>query len=271
MNWRRRIEALLAGGGPLMVFQPIARLADGQVVGYEALARFPEGQLPAGSADAGLTDETGAGFGPDVWFAHADLAGFGVELEVAAVDAALDRLDDVPAGCHLAINVGPSTLVSGRLAAAVADRDLSRVVVELTEHLAIDDYGAVRSAVVDLQAGHARVCTKIPGVAADDVGAGAASLRHLLELADLLSFAKLDIALTRAIDTDTVRQALAAGMVGMGTAAGFRVVAEGVEHEAQLVTLRSLDVHAAQGWHIGRPGPLPKEAPCDTSGPVSPS
>lgn len=242
-----------------MVFQPIHRLADGRRVGFEALARFPEDRLPAGSAAAGLVDEAGLGFGPDVWFAAADVEGLGVELEVAAIVAALDRLDDVPVGEYVAVNVGPATLVSGDLASAVAGRDLSRVVVEITEHMAIDDYAAVRSAVVDLQAAHgATVCTKIPGMAADDVGAGAASLRHLLELADLLAFAKLDIALTKNIDTDGVRQALAAGMVGMGDAAGFRVVAEGVEHEAQLVTLRSLGVHSGQGWHLGRPGPLPR-------------
>jgi EAL domain-containing protein (putative c-di-GMP-specific phosphodiesterase class I) len=166
----------------------------------------------------------------------------------------------VPADNYVAVNIGPAALVAGHLLDALGDRDLSRVIVEITEHMAIEDYAAVRLAVVTLQTRHsANVCTKIPGVAADDVGAGSASLRHLLELADLLAFAKLDVSLTRGIDSDRVRQQLAAGMVGMGTAAGFRVVAEGVENEAQLVTLRSLGVYAGQGWHLGRPGPLPKE------------
>jgi EAL domain-containing protein (putative c-di-GMP-specific phosphodiesterase class I) len=262
VDWRQRIEALIAGPGPHMVFQPIVRLADGVRTGWEALARFPEDRLPAGSAEAGLTDEAGFGFGPDVWFAHADLEGLGVPLEVAAITAALDRLADVPDDEYVAVNCGPGTLVSGQLAAAVAGVDLSRVVLELTEHLAIHDYPAVRRAVADLREAHsAGLCTKIPGFAADDVGAGAASLLHLLELADLLDFCKLDIALTRGIDTDDVRQALAVGLVGMGHQAGFRIVAEGVETEAQLVTLRRLGVYAAQGWHTGRPGPLPKEPP----------
>jgi EAL domain-containing protein (putative c-di-GMP-specific phosphodiesterase class I) len=262
VDWRRRLQTLLDGPGPVMVFQPIHELAGGQRVGFEALARFPSDLSDADlellhGPDWRLGSYTSEG--PAVWFQMADQLGFGVDLEVAAICAAIDRLDDVPLGNYIAVNVGPEALVSGRLLDALGDSDLSRVVVEITEHLAIDDYAAVRRAVTALQTRHsANVCTKVPGMAADDVGAGSASLRHLLELADLLAFAKLDIALTRGIDTDQVRQALAAGMVGMGTVAGFRVVAEGVEDEAQLVTLRSLGVYAGQGWHLGRPGPLPE-------------
>lgn len=244
-----------------MVFQPIFRLDDGVRVGWEALARFPEDRLPAGAGAAGLVDEQGLGFRPDVWFAHADIEGLGVELELAAIRAALRRLEDLPAGEYMAVNVGPEALVSGRLAEAIEEVDLSWVVIELTEHLAIRNYEAVRSAVVQLQEERsAKVCTKIPGIAADDMGAGAASLRHLLELRTVLDYCKLDVSLTAGIDTDEGRQVLAGAIVGMGLSAGFRVVAEGVEHEAQLVTLRSLGVHAGQGWHLGRPGSLPKEA-----------
>lgn len=260
MDWRRRIEALIAGPGPLMVFQPVVRLDDGRRIGFEALARFPEDRLPAGSADAGLVDEAGLGFSPDVWFSAAGVEGLGTELEVAAISAALERIPDVPAGHHIAVNVGPETLVSGQLSAALEGLDLSGVVVELTEHMAIRDYGAVKAAVVELQEEHsARCCTKIPWIAADDMGAGAASLHHLAELGELLAFAKLDLSLTRGIDTDRSRRALAAALVGMGHELGFRIVAEGVEHEAQRIALASLGAYAAQGWLIGRPGPLPQE------------
>lgn len=245
-----------------MVFQPIHRLEDGKRVGWEALARFPEDRLPVGSAAAGLTDEADLGFSPDVWFRAADLEGLGVALEVAAIRAALARLPDVPAGEYVAVNVGPETLVSGELASVVDGLDLSRVVVELTEHLAIDDYGAVRSAVVSLQRDHsANLCTKIPHIAADDVGGGVASLHHLAELGELLTFCKMDLSLTVGIDHDRGRRALASALVAMGHEMGFRIVAEGVEHEAQLVTLRAVGAHAAQGWLFGKPGPLPEGAP----------
>lgn len=262
MNWRQRIRAVVDGDGPLMVYQPIYRLADNRRVGWEALARFPEDRLPAGAAMAGLTDERGLGFGPEVWFAAADTEGLGVHLEVSAIAAALRQLPELPPEDYLAVNVGPETLVAGRLGALVADVDLSRVVVELTEHLAIRDYGAVRSAVLALQADHsAKLCTKIPGIAADDMGAGTASLRHLLELREVLDYCKLDLSLTAGIDTDQGRQQLAVAIVGIGASAGFKVVAEGVETPTQLATLRSLGVYAGQGYLLGRPGPLPQPPP----------
>jgi EAL domain-containing protein (putative c-di-GMP-specific phosphodiesterase class I) len=244
-----------------MVFQPIHRLSDGRRTGFEALARFPSDLTPEDLdalhgprwRDAGYTSE-----GPGVWFEMADALGLGVALEVAAIRAALARLPDLPAGEYMAVNVGPETLVSRRLAAAVDGRDLSRVVVELTEHLAIEDYDAVKAAVVDLQTEHSvRCCTKIPALAADDIGAGQAAFHHLAELGEYLSFAKMDVGLTRAIDTDRSRQALAEALVGMGRRLGFLIVAEGVEYEAQRVTLAGLDAHAAQGYLLGKPGPLP--------------
>jgi EAL domain-containing protein (putative c-di-GMP-specific phosphodiesterase class I) len=267
VDWRQRVEALIAGGGPTMVFQPIHRLADGQLIGREALARFPSSMTDEDlEAAHGPNWRLGAytSEGPGVWFEMADLLGLGVELEVSAIRAALARLGDLPAGEYVAVNVGPETLVSGQLAKALGDADLSRVVVELTEHLAIPDYGAVRSAVVELQEAHrAKVCTKvgrnIPAVAADDMGAGEASLRHLLELRTILDYCKLDIALTVGIDTDEGRRILAGAIVGMGEQAGFKVVAEGVEHAAQVVTLQSIGVFAAQGYYLGRPGPLPTD------------
>lgn len=258
LDWRQRILDLLAGPGPLMVFQPIARLADEVVIGYEALARFPEDRLPRGSHDAGLADEAGLGFGPEVWFKAADEHDLGVDLEVAAVVGALVQLPSAPADCHISVNVGPETLVSGRLAAVTAGMDLRQVVVELTEHLVITDYGAVRAAVEALHRQHSLCSARIPRISADDMGAGVASLRHLAELGELLRFAKLDLSLTRAVDVDRSRRALVSALVRMGAELGFDIIAEGVEYEAQRDCLADLGVYAAQGWLIGRPGPLPR-------------
>lgn len=277
--WSERITALVAGPGPTMLFQPIHRLVDGVRVGWEALARFPsslsEAELEALHGPAwrlnGYTSE-----GPALWFEMADALGFGVDLELSAVQAALERMCDVPPDEYLAVNVGPQSLVTGRFADAVEAHNLSRVVVELTEHLVIDDYQALRHAVVDVQERHsARTCTtaaRVPGLAADDLGAGSASMHHLLALASVLDLAKLDVSLTRGIATDANRQDLAAVVVNIGRRSGFRVVAEGIEDAETMEVLRSIGVHAGQGWHLGRPGPLPppaavpvpEEEPCRT-------
>lgn len=262
MNWRKRINDLINGPGPDMVFQPIHRLDDGARVGFEALARFPESISPEEMEvmhGPGWKNNSYTGMGPDIWFSQANLLGLGVDLEVSALCNALGSVDKLPDDHYIAVNIGPEALTSGALSRAVRDVDMSRVVVELTEHMAITDYPAIRKAVQSLQKEHsAMVCTKIPGIAADDVGAGSASLMHLLELGDLLTFCKLDISLTRGIDEDLGRQALAAGLVSMSSVYQYKIVAEGIEREEQLDILRIIGVYSGQGWLLGKPGPLPE-------------
>lgn len=91
-------------------------------------------------------------------------------------------------------------------------------------------------------------------LAVDDAGAGFASFRHILKLKpDVI---KLDTSLIRQIDTDTGCRALAAALIRFAEETGSKVVAEGVETEAELQALRELKVTKAQGYLLGRPAPL---------------
>jgi len=228
----RRIRDVLAAGGPDMVLQPVYELASGRIVGAEALARFA----------------TEPRQGPDVWFAEAAACGLGRELELAAVNAALRMLPDLPPGVDLSVNVSPDLLVDERLARALADVDAYRVVVEVTEHAAVADYRRLTGAVARLRSQGVRL-------AVDDAGAGFASLRHILRLSpDIM---KLDITLTRDIHIDPVRQSLAESLVAFADQTGIRIVAEGVEGQQELTKLKELGVHYAQGFHLARPAPPP--------------
>ena len=91
-------------------------------------------------------------------------------------------------------------------------------------------------------------------LAVDDAGAGFASLRHILELDP--AFVKLDISLIRGIDRDPAKQALVAGMRHFARTTKRRLIAEGVETEAEARTLAELDVRLVQGYRFGRPAPL---------------
>ncbi|MEX2659016.1 MAG: EAL domain-containing protein, partial [Acidimicrobiales bacterium] len=53
-----------------------------------------------------------------------------------------------------------------------------------------------------------------------------------------------------------VKQALIESFCSFGQRMGFSVVAEGIETEAEVATLRSLGATLGQGYHLGRPGPL---------------
>jgi EAL domain-containing protein (putative c-di-GMP-specific phosphodiesterase class I) len=86
-----------------------------------------------------------------------------------------------------------------------------------------------------------------------DAGAGFAGFRHILSLEpDVI---KLDISLTRNIDSHGGRRALAAA-TKFAQETDCRLVAEVVETAAELATLRALGVQKVQGYFIGRPVPL---------------
>src|SRR4029079_6226067 len=64
---------------------------------------------------------------------------------------------------------------------------------------------------------------------------------------------KADPSLTRGTDRDGMRRALAGALIAFGRQTNCNIVAEGVESIAELDVLRALGVHAAQGYHLGRP------------------
>ncbi len=228
---RRRIATTIAGDGLSIVFQPIMDLDRGEPVGFEALSRFsgPPAQ------------------GPDVWFAEAASVGAGVDLELAAVRRSLHDGASLPAGAYLALNVSPAAVLSGRLGPVLEHAPPHRLVLEITEHTAIDAYGLLSAALAPLRHRGVRV-------AVDDAGAGYASFRHILQLQP--EIIKLDITLTRNIDRNRSQRALASALIAFAAETGSTIVAEGVETAAELATLRHLGVKVAQGYHLGRPAPV---------------
>jgi EAL domain-containing protein (putative c-di-GMP-specific phosphodiesterase class I) len=239
---RERINAVLRSDALTMVFQPIVDLDTGRVVGTEALSRFAcEPARP-----------------PDEWFAEASEVGLGTELELAAVCGGLAGLDLQPADTYVSVNVSPATATSSTLASVLARAPAGRVVLELTEHTRVDDYDCLVEAVQGLRGQGMRV-------AVDDTGAGYAGLAHILRLRpDII---KLDIALTRGIDVDPVRRALAASLVSFGGDIGAVITAEGIETGEELEALRTLGVACGQGYYLARPGPLPLAVPMSSGQP----
>jgi EAL domain-containing protein (putative c-di-GMP-specific phosphodiesterase class I) len=215
-----------------LAFQPIVDLRESRTIGVEALSRF-----------SGEPTQS-----PDLWFADAERVGLRAELELAAARAAVARLEHVEEGVFLSLNLSPETLPSfGDLADEVGP---GRLVVEITEHAAIEDYDAVGEHLARLRERGARV-------AVDAAGAGFASLRHALQLS--ADFITLDVSLCQGIDNDRRRHALAAGLIGFADELGAAVVAEGIETRAELDTLRELGVQFGQGYFLSAPGPLPLE------------
>ena len=211
-------------------FQPIVELHSGITVGYELLTRFDDGTEPQRR------------------FAEAAAVGMGVALERATMAIGVAASVTLPEGAFLSLNVSPSFLLE-RTGVAVAELARAcdrRIVLEITEHDPIDDYAAVLSAVADL------------GVevqlSVDDAGAGYASLQHILALRP--SFVKLDQSWIAGIDHDPARQALVASLGHFAASTSCRLIAEGIETEAERATLHTLGVELGQGFLLGRPTPV---------------
>jgi len=98
LSTKERIERVLAQRRLMMHCQPIVRLDTAELVGAEALARFP-----------GPPQQT-----PDVWFSEADAVGLGAQLQLAAVEAALALAAALPKDAFLAFNIGPEAISAPR-------------------------------------------------------------------------------------------------------------------------------------------------------------
>jgi EAL domain-containing protein (putative c-di-GMP-specific phosphodiesterase class I)/DNA-binding NarL/FixJ family response regulator len=225
-----RIRRAVAGDGLQILFQPILDLLDRRVVGLEALARF-----------SGPPNRS-----PELWFREAAGLGLGEDLELTAIRMALGSLDCVPPDAHLAVNTSHRTAMSPRLLDVLSQVDATRIVVEITEHEQADDYEAFRRSLEALRRRGVRV-------AIDDAGAGF-SLRHALALDPHIL--KLDISLTRDIDNDRARRALASALVRFAEEMDVTMIAEGIESEAELQELLGLGVRYGQGFLLGVPKPL---------------
>ena len=175
------------------------------------------------------------------------MVGLGVDLELAAISAALDAFDTLPDGVSLSINASPEAIVSGELSNRIDPRVVHRTIVEVTEHAKVADYDALHNALAPLKAAGLRV-------AIDDAGAGYSGLQHIIQLApDII---KLDMSLTRGIDRDPALRALVTAMMYYARETGAIVVAEGIEMASEMQALRRLGVHRGQGYLLGKPGPL---------------
>lgn len=227
-----RVAAAIAVDGSLRtVFQPVVGLHDGALLGVEALSRFDLRPYRA----------------PDAWFAEAASIGVGAQAEQAAVRCAVRGLALLPESAFLAVNVSPEAVMAGVLDDVVADVDVSRLVLEMTEHAPVADYEGLDRALRPLRRRGALV-------AVDDAGAGYASFRHILRLRP--EWIKMDASITQGIDADPARLALADAMVGFAARIGSSIIAEGVETSGELRVLESLGVTAAQGYHLARPGEM---------------
>src|SRR3954466_1685099 len=225
---RAEIDALLAMEQPITpVFQPLVELGTGRLIGFEALSRFESEPQRA----------------PDAWFNQAARCGRGLALEMAAIKAAL-AAPGRPGGTYLSLNFSPSALASPKIM-AILPRNMSDIVVEVTEHELASEDGGLEEGLAKMRARGARI-------AVDDAGAGYAGLNQVMRVQpDVI---KLDRSLIEGVHSDSAKAALVEFFVMFARRVGAAVCTEGIETLDELRTLINLGVTYGQGYLLGRPG-----------------
>lgn len=233
---RARVEAMITDRTLLTAFQPIRDLASGSVLGAEALTRFL----------------SSPGISPEVWFVEAASVGLDVELEILALETALEAAEGLPLHIYVAVNLSPRACLDRRLPKILENSPIPtrRIVLEVTEHHQVVDYATLAAALTPLRRSGLRI-------AVDDAGAGFASMRHILWLKP--DFIKLDRDIIAGIDTDPGQRALGAAMVGFATEINAALVAEGIETAAELTSVTALGMATGQGYLLGRPSVKPED------------
>ncbi len=122
----------------------------------------------------------------------------------------------------------------------------AQTVVEITENAVIDDFAHMREVVRRLRESGFRI-------AIDDAGAGYAGLQTMVEIEP--DFIKLDMSLTRGIESSIVKQKLVGTLRDFCRQACITLVAEGIETRAQLDALLALGIDYGQGFLFAHPGP----------------
>lgn len=233
---REKLQGMIDGKMLLTAFQPIHRLTTGELLGVEALARF--------------VDEDGAG--TEFWFREAAVVGLTGELEFAALETALRAAQGLPPDIYVALNISPDTCLDPRLGGLLQRSRLpfNRIVLELTERLAVSEYKPLLAVLAPLRRQGLRV-------AVDDAGSGFASMRHILHIQP--EIIKLDRSLISGIDDDQGQRALGAAMVEFARQIDATLVAEGIETPEELASVARLGMTAGQGYLLGRPSIHPRD------------
>ncbi len=229
------IRAGLHRGEFTPFFQPIIALATGEVIGFEALARWRHPEL-------GLIS-------PDVFIPIAEDAGIIQELGFALMRRACCEARGWPPHLTLSVNISPLQLNDQWLAQRVLQVlcatgfSAGRLVVEITESRLVSDTQAARAVMLSLKSAGVQI-------ALDDFGTGYASLKHLRELA--FNRIKIDRSFTHNVHATENAQIIQA-ILNLSDGLGLPVTAEGLETEESAEMLARLGCEFGQGYLFSPP------------------
>ena len=226
------------------LFQPILNLTTGEFYGYEGLIRGP--------SDSALHS-------PINLFGAAAQQNLSLEVEMLSRQIVLETFVKLNLPGNLFLNVSPETLLqpsfkNGCTLGFLKTLGLpaERVVIEITENQPTYDFAGMRSALLHYRAMGFQI-------AIDDLGEGFSSLRLWSELRP--EFIKIDMHFVQGVDTDPIKLQFLKSIQLIAESCGTHVIAEGIETDAELSTIKELGILLGQGYFISRPASAPPLLP----------
>jgi diguanylate cyclase (GGDEF)-like protein len=238
--WSDRINTALRNDGFRIFLQGVHHAQSREIHHFEALIRMPD------------PDNPGKMFNPGDFIGHAEQSGRIIQLDRWMIKHCIKLLSEYPAIPPIAVNVSAITFGDPSLAQYVEAQLKqnkvagNRLHMELTETAALADVQSAQIAVASLQKLGCDICL-------DDFGSGFASLSYLkLIKADYL---KIDGMFIKGINADRENQVLLRAIVDIAKSSNRLTVAEWIEDEAMLETIKGFNVDLVQGYHLSRPEP----------------
>lgn len=238
MRNKEKLQELILKESIRTVFHPIVDLTNKEIIGYEALTRGPQG-----------TEYEN----PYILFDVAAETELLFELDRLCRKKALQNARGIKAKHKLFINCLPNAVLDPEFRDSYLKSFLEElkinpfnIVLEVTEREAIENYDLFKEAV--------QYYSDIGfAIAVDDTGAGYSSLETVVELKP--QYIKLDISIVRGIDKNMLKQELIKAITVFSREMGSIVIAEGIETEEELKTLREIGINIGQGFLFAKPAP----------------
>jgi EAL domain-containing protein (putative c-di-GMP-specific phosphodiesterase class I) len=240
---RRRniyLRRILRGGQVHAVYQPVVDLVERRVIGYEALTRLQRAEFRS----------------PDQLFRVAHESGALWTLERLCRKRALETLPPFEDDQLLFLNIEPDSMFDPQLRDAAFLQQMNhaglapdRIVLEVTEHAAVRDFASFKRVMKEIRALGFRL-------AMDDVGSGYAGLQSIAEIRP--DYLKIDMSLVRDLHLNAIKRELITTIHRFSESTGIAIVAEGVESEAEMISLTDTGVRCAQGFLFAEPDSPPR-------------
>ncbi|MBU1426648.1 MAG: EAL domain-containing protein [Gammaproteobacteria bacterium] len=228
----------------VLFYQPKVDMDSGKIVGVEALLRWqsPQRGLVAPGEFIPLLEDTGLILPVGEWV-----------LRAACKQARSWQAAGIP-DVHIAVNLSTlqfkqpdfAGLVLGILKENGLDPALGTIELELTESLLMNNAESAVETLLNLHAAGIQFSI-------DDFGTGYSSLSYLKRFP--INSLKIDQSFVRDLSSDKEDEAIVAAIIALGHSLGLKVVAEGVETEAQHEQLRNKGCNEMQGFLFSRPVP----------------